>query len=46
MKYLELYPDGYNSTDSIAEFFMYEKNYDEAKKLSKSARYFSLFKFC
>ena len=32
MKYLELYPDGYNSPDSMAEFFMYEKNYEEAKK--------------
>ena len=32
MKYLELYPDGYNSTDSMAEFFMYEKDYVEAKK--------------
>jgi tetratricopeptide (TPR) repeat protein len=32
MKYLELYPDGYNSHDSMGEFFMYEKDYDEAKK--------------
>ena len=31
-KYLKLYPDGYNSLDSMAEFFMFEKNYDEAKK--------------
>ena len=31
-KYLELYPDGYNSLDSMAEFFMFEKNFDEAKK--------------
>ena len=37
MKYLELYPDGYNSTDSMAEFFMYEKNYDEAKKYYQKA---------
>tara|TARA_Y100001936_G_C16045891_1_gene654588 strand:+ start:875 stop:1681 length:807 start_codon:yes stop_codon:yes gene_type:complete len=32
MKYLELYPDGYNSYDSMAEFFMFEKDYEEAKK--------------
>jgi len=31
-KYLELYPEGYNSLDSMAEFYMFEKNYDEAKK--------------
>ena len=31
-RYLELYPDGYNSLDSMAEFFMFEKNYEEAKK--------------
>ena len=31
-RYIELYPDGYNSLDSMAEFFMFEKNYDEAKK--------------
>ena len=34
-KYLELYPQGYNSLDSMAEFYMYEKNYDEAKKYYK-----------
>ena len=31
-RYMELYPDGYNSLDSMAEFFMFEKNYEEAKK--------------
>ena len=31
-KYLELYPEGYNSLDSMAEFYMFEKDYDEAKK--------------
>jgi len=35
IKYLELYPEGYNSLDSMAEFFMFEKNYDEAKKYYK-----------
>lgn len=32
VKYMELYPDGYNSLDSMAEFFMFEKNYEQAKK--------------
>ena len=31
-KYLDIYSQGYNSLDSMAEFYMYEKNYDEAKK--------------
>ena len=31
-KYLELRPNGYNSFDSMAEFYMYQKDYKEAKK--------------
>jgi len=34
-KYLELRPNGYNSFDSMAEFYMYQKDYKEAKKYYK-----------
>ena len=30
--YLALYPEGYNPYDSMAEYYMYEKNYEQAKK--------------